>query len=100
MQGMPLSLNGVMRIMGGMGWGPAGDRITTGNIGAGEVEGADAFVIIAPQNIVGHSILPFLQGARAAAGQCATVRCTAGHPLTRAPSHHRCPTATSTCRDD
>lgn len=66
-QGMPLSLNGVLRIMKQMDWGESADRILTGNLGAAEVEDADAFVLIAPQNIVGHSIMPLLSEMVAAA---------------------------------
>lgn len=61
LQGTPLSLNGVPRIMKAMDWGSATPFLSTGNIGGKEVEGADAFVIVAPQNIVGHSIVPFLE---------------------------------------
>ncbi|KAL4425639.1 hypothetical protein ABPG75_009655 [Micractinium tetrahymenae] len=73
-QGMPLSLNGVMRIMNQMDWGEAKDRIKLGNLGAAEVEGADAFVLISPQNIVGHSVIPLLEEMAEAAG-------AAGKPL-------------------
>lgn len=59
-QGMPMSLNGIMRIMGQMDWGTVKDRVVLGNLGGKEVEGADVFVCIAPQNIVGHSVLPLL----------------------------------------
>lgn len=55
-----MPLNGVSRIMKQMDWGSAAPFMSTGNIGAGEVEGSDAFVLIAPQNIVGYSIVPFL----------------------------------------
>lgn len=41
----------------------AAERIVLGNLGAAEVEGADAFVLICPQNIVGHSVIPLLEGA-------------------------------------
>lgn len=41
-----MSLNGMTRIMGQMDWSPYKDRILLGNIGAGEVEGADAFILI------------------------------------------------------
>lgn len=71
-QGMPISLNGVMRIMKQMDWGASKDFILQGNIGADEVVDADAFVLICPQNIVGHSIVPFLSEmseAAAAAGK-------------------------------
>ncbi|PSC75462.1 adenylate kinase [Micractinium conductrix] len=67
-QGMPLSLNGVMRIMGQMDWGEAKDRVKLGNLGASEVNDADAFVCISPQNIVGHSVMPLVEEMAAAAG--------------------------------
>ena len=47
---MPLSLNGVGRLMQRMDWGPAAELISRAErLGAEEVEGADAFVLIAPQ---------------------------------------------------
>jgi hypothetical protein len=46
----------------------AADFIQMGNMGAAEVESADAFVLIAPQNIIGHSIMPLLSGAQVQAG--------------------------------
>lgn len=73
-QGMPLSLNGVMRIMNQMDWGEAKERIQLGNLGAAEVDSADAFVLISPQNIVGHSVIPLLEEMAEAAG-------AAGKPL-------------------
>jgi len=60
-QGTPLSLSGVMRIMKQMDWGQeASEFIQLGNLGANEVESADAFILIAPQNVTGHSVLPLL----------------------------------------
>ena len=67
-QGTPLSLSGVTRIMGQMDWGAATDFIQLGNLGAGEVEGADVLILIAPQNVTGHSVLPLLEETAAAAG--------------------------------
>lgn len=60
-QGMPLSLNGVMRIMQQMQWYDNEEQIKLGNIGANEVDDADAFIIISPQNITGYSVLPLLE---------------------------------------
>ena len=37
MQGLPLSLNGVKRIMTSMDWGEAEDFVTIGAVGAEEV---------------------------------------------------------------
>jgi hypothetical protein len=53
----------------------AADLIQMGNMGAAEVESADAFVLIAPQNIIGHSIMPLLSGAQ---GQAGRQLCSAG----------------------
>ena len=81
-QGTPLSLSGVMRIMQQMDWGEAEEFISLGNLGASEVNGsknnnssiridgenskeknseADVFILISPQNLTGHSVLPLLQ---------------------------------------
>jgi adenylate kinase len=67
-QGTPLSLSGVSRILGSMEWGDAGGlAVMTGNLGAREVEGADALLLVAPQNVQGHSVLPLLEETAAAA---------------------------------
>ncbi|KFM24902.1 hypothetical protein F751_1781 [Auxenochlorella protothecoides] len=66
--GMPMMLSGVARILKAMDWGEAGEWMEFGAVGAGEVESADAFVIVAPQNMVGNSILPFLDAMVSAAG--------------------------------
>jgi hypothetical protein len=63
-----MSLNGVMRIMKGMDWGAAAPFVQTGHIGGGEVPGADAFILVAPQNITGQSVLPFVEEMVEAAG--------------------------------
>eukprot|EP00241_Pyramimonas_parkeae_P006930 CAMPEP_0114252044 /NCGR_PEP_ID=MMETSP0058-20121206/15613_1 /TAXON_ID=36894 /ORGANISM="Pyramimonas parkeae, CCMP726" /LENGTH=326 /DNA_ID=CAMNT_0001365925 /DNA_START=170 /DNA_END=1151 /DNA_ORIENTATION=+ len=63
---LPLSLSGVRRIMELMGWGVDEDgsemldkKIFLGAIGAEEVsKDDDAFIIIQPTSIVGHSIIP------------------------------------------
>lgn len=81
-QGTPLSLSGVMRIMQQMDWGEAKEFISLGNLGAGEVNGskksedldgneidntsstsgdADVFILISPQNITGHTVIPLLE---------------------------------------
>lgn len=57
-----------------MDWGGVADQVSFGNIKAAEVEGADAFVLISPQNIIGQSILPFLQEMVRAHGRCAALR--------------------------
>jgi adenylate kinase len=68
-QALPLSLNGVMRILELMDWGDADEFISQGSIG-GDVprEDDDYFIIIAPQNIVGYSVLPYLQEMEKAVG--------------------------------
>ncbi|GAB4816981.1 hypothetical protein N2152v2_004027 [Parachlorella kessleri] len=72
-QGTPLTLSGVTRILKQMDWGDATPFLTTGNIKASEVDDAEAYILVAPQNIVGHSILPFLTEmveAAEAKGKC------------------------------
>lgn len=61
-QALPLSLNGIMRILELMDWGEAEEFISLGSIGP-EVprEEDDYYILIAPQNIVGYSVLPYLQ---------------------------------------
>lgn len=71
---VPLQLNGIVRIMKAMDWGPAAEFISTGQLGADQVEAADAFVLVAPQNIVGFSVLPLVEEMVDAAG-------AAGKPL-------------------
>jgi len=70
-QGLPLSLNGVRRIMELMDWGEGmlGDRIVLGAVGADEVEAEDdVFIIICPTSIVGNSIIPPMLDMCKAAG--------------------------------
>lgn len=50
-----------------MQWGDASEFIQLGNLGANEVDSADAFILIAPQNVTGHSVLPLLEPMAAAA---------------------------------
>ena len=45
-----------------MDWGSAEEFVRLGNLGTAEVaDDVDAFVIIAPQNVTGHSVLPLLE---------------------------------------
>ena len=68
-QGLPLSLSGVARILDMMDWGDAEEFITRGSIG-GDVPQPDDdyFILISPQNIVGYSVLPYLQEMEQTAG--------------------------------
>ena len=68
-QGLPLSLSGVARILEMMDWGDADEFISRGSIG-GDVPQADDdyFILIAPQNIVGYAVLPYIQEMEASAG--------------------------------
>jgi adenylate kinase len=68
---MPLQLAGVRRIMEAMDWGDGepGTFVRLGGLGASEVAADDdILIVIAPQNITGHSVLPFLQDFDKAAG--------------------------------
>ena len=75
-KGTPISLSGVMRILKAMDWGAAGEFISLGNLGAAEVQdgGADVFILISPQNITGHSVLPLLS-------EMTTAAAVAGKPI-------------------
>ena len=68
---MPLALAGVRRILEAMDWDPTvpEDHIRIGGIGASEAQpDDDVFILIAPQNISGHSIQPFIEAMCVAAG--------------------------------
>ena len=75
--GLPLSLNGVRKLLELMDWGPQGDALKRdgflrfGGVGAEDVErDDDVFVILAPQSIVGCSIVaPLADMVDAAAGK-------------------------------
>ena len=68
-QALPIALSGARRVMELMDWGPAEDFISLGAVGAEEVKDEDdAYLIVAPQSIVGHSILPPLMAHCEAAG--------------------------------
>eukprot|EP00899_Mesostigma_viride_P011983 jgi/Mesvir1/20786/Mv07896-RA.1 len=71
-QGLPLALNGVRKIMELMDWGAEGgfaEFVRLGAIGADQVApDDDVFIIVAPQSIVGHSIIPLLQDMLTAVG--------------------------------
>jgi adenylate kinase len=59
-QGLPLSLSGVRRILEAMDFGEAEAFVSFGAVGAGDIDGADYYILISPQNIVGASIVPYL----------------------------------------
>ena len=56
--GTPLALSGVRRILNQMDWGE--DEVAIGQLGRDEIDDCDAYVIISPQNITGHSVLPLI----------------------------------------
>lgn len=60
LQGLPLSLNGVKRIMASMDWGDAADFVSLGAVGAAEVDESDYYILVAPQNVVGDTIMTSL----------------------------------------
>mmetsp|Transcript_4318 Transcript_4318/g.14936 ORF Transcript_4318/g.14936 Transcript_4318/m.14936 type:complete len:311 (+) Transcript_4318:28-960(+) len=71
-QALPLMLTGVKRVLDMMDWGEnePGNKIRLGSIGEEEVVADDdAYIMIAPQNIQGYSVLPYLQAHCAAADQ-------------------------------
>lgn len=57
-QGIPISLNGVRRILEMMDW-PVRPRF--GDISEGAVDDSDVFILLAPQSIVGASIIDKMQ---------------------------------------
>ena len=57
LQGLPLSLSGVRAIMDRMDWGDATDFVGFGHVGADQVDEAQYYVLIAPQNVVGNTIM-------------------------------------------
>ncbi|KAK9842820.1 hypothetical protein WJX74_002899 [Apatococcus lobatus] len=60
-QGLPLSLSGVRRIMEAMDWGDAEDFVGFGNVGANQIDDSQYYILIAPQNVVGTTIMTNLQ---------------------------------------
>lgn len=69
-QALPLSLSGVSKLLGMMDWEEDVVEMIdpNGGIGAEYSEGADAFVLVQPQNIVGYSVLPYIAEMEAAVG--------------------------------
>jgi len=69
--GLPLGLAGMMKLAKLMDWDEAtvGDRISFGEVGANHVQDTDdIFLLIAPQNITGCSIIQLLEEMCAVAG--------------------------------
>lgn len=60
-QGLPLSLSGVRRIMDAMDWGSAIDFVSFGEVGADQIDDNDFYILIAPQNVVGSTIMTNLK---------------------------------------
>lgn len=56
--GTPLALSGVRRILQQMDWGD--DEVTIGQLGKDQIDECDAYIIISPQNITGHSVVPLI----------------------------------------
>lgn len=56
-QGLPLSLSGVRRIMENMDWGDVFDFVSFGNVGSDHLDESAYYVIVAPQNVVGSTIM-------------------------------------------
>ncbi|CAG9466110.1 unnamed protein product [Pedinophyceae sp. YPF-701] len=58
---LPLALSGVNRILENMDWGDAEEFVRFGAIGADEVDDSYAYIIVAPQNMVGASVIESLE---------------------------------------
>lgn len=57
-QGLPLSLSGARRILEAMDWGDYTDFVRFGQVGADQIEpDCQTYIIIAPQNVVGNTII-------------------------------------------
>jgi len=67
--GLPLSLSGVRRIMDQMDWGDADDFVTTGAVGADQVDDTDFYILVAPQNVVGGNLIMTALGEHVAAAE-------------------------------
>lgn len=59
--GMPLSLSGVKRLLSQMDWGEGTPVSIAEGLGREEIDDCDSYIIIAPQNLQGSSVLPFIQ---------------------------------------
>lgn len=59
--GMPLSLSGVKRLLSQMDWGEDTPVSIAEGLGRDEIDDCDSYILIAPQNLQGSSVLPFIQ---------------------------------------
>lgn len=57
LQGLPLSLSGVRKIMNMMDWGDIGELVSFGEVGRDQIDKASYYILVAPQNVVGTTIL-------------------------------------------
>lgn len=57
MQGLPLTLSGVRKIMTMMDWGDIGQFVTFGEVGQDQIDDASYYILVSPQNVVGNTIL-------------------------------------------
>ena len=57
MQGLPLNLSGVRRIMSAMDWGDALDFVTFGHVDPDQLDDSEFYILVAPQNVVGSPII-------------------------------------------
>lgn len=55
--GLPLSLSGVRKIMNMMDWGDIGEFVSFGEVGRNQIDKASYYILVAPQNVVGNTIL-------------------------------------------
>ena len=69
-QGLPLALSGISRLIDLMDWEEdVAERISNGAIGKDHAkDDEDVFILICPQNIVGYSILPYMEEMMEVAG--------------------------------
>lgn len=86
-QGLPLSLSGVRGIMEAMDWDEASDFVTIGAVGKEEVDDSDYYIMIAPQNVVGNTIITNLEEHVEAAEAKGAAVTTINAVLKDIPSH-------------
>ena len=56
--GTPLALSGVRRILQQMDWGEY--DVSIGQLGRDQIDECDDYILISPQNITGHSVVPLI----------------------------------------
>lgn len=59
--GMPLALSGVKRLLLQMDWGEDTPVSIAEGLGREEIDECDSYILIAPQNLQGSSVLPYIQ---------------------------------------